>query len=65
MTIVRSQIFSVLACAFSAGIFVTFATDHLARGSMALAALDIAVVTINLFASITLAIKLFRAMPAP
>jgi hypothetical protein len=65
MTVVRSQIFAVLACSFSAGIFVTFATDHLARGNMGLVALDIAVVTINLFASITLAIKLFQAMPAP
>jgi hypothetical protein len=64
MTIVRTHIFAVLGCGFSAGIFVTMATDHLARGNMALVALDIAVVTINLFASITLAIKLFRAMPA-
>jgi site-specific recombinase len=64
MTIVRIQIFVVLACALSAGSLATMAIDRLAWGQMGHAAFNLALATVNLLVSITFAIALSRAMPA-
>ena len=62
--VTRSQIFAVAATAFCAGIFVQTGVDHMARGNTWLALLDVIVVVVNVAAAISLAIRLFRAMPA-
>jgi hypothetical protein len=62
--ITRTQIFTVVAISFNAGLFAETAVGHLAKGNIGLSLLDVAVVAINGAAAILLAIKLFRAMPA-
>jgi xanthine/uracil permease len=62
--VTRTQIFTVAACSFTVGIFVQTAVGHLDKGNLWLTLLDVAAVAVNGFAAISLAIRLFRAMPA-
>ena len=62
--ITRSQIFTVVATSFAAGLFVQNAVDHLDKGNTGIALLDLAAVAMNAAAAIILAIRIFRAMPA-
>jgi len=59
-----SQIFTVAAASFTAGIFVQVAVEQLGRGNIWLSLLDVAAVAVNAAVSIALANKLYRAMPA-
>ena len=59
--ITRTQIFTLAATAFTAGIFVQTAVGHLAKGNIWLTSLDVAAVAVNGAAAIILAINLFRA----